>query len=53
MNDKEKAVVAADIKISYTGNSFEEFLEVVEKIKNACDFAHKLTINVESDFFKT
>ena len=53
MDKKETAIIAAEIKISYTGNSFEDFIEVVEKIKNACDFAHKLTINVESDFVKT
>ena len=52
MAKKETAVIAAEIKISYTGNSFEEFLEVAEKVRNACDFAHKLTISVESDFFK-
>ena len=53
LDKKETAVIAAEIKISYTGNSFAEFLEVVEKIRTACDFDHKLTINVEGDFIKS
>ena len=52
MDKKEKAVIAAEITISYTGNSFAELQEVIKKIREVCDFNHKLTVGIEEDFFK-
>lgn len=49
MAKKETAVVAAEIAISYAGNSFEELQEVIKKIREICNFDHKLTVGIEEE----
>lgn len=53
MEKKENAVIACEIKIGVTAKSWSEIQEMLRKIREACDFDHKLKINFDGEFFKT
>lgn len=52
MEKKENAVIACEIKIGVTAKSWSEIQEMLRKIREACDFDHKLKINFDGEFFK-
>ncbi|MBQ6976347.1 MAG: hypothetical protein IJQ16_07325 [Selenomonadaceae bacterium] len=49
--EKEKAAIAAEIKISITSNTFEEVETMIKQIKDACKSSeYKLSLSLEGNF---
>ncbi|MBR3746055.1 MAG: hypothetical protein IKP64_00975 [Selenomonadaceae bacterium] len=49
--NKQNAVIACEIKISFTGRSFEEVRRLIEKVRECCaSNDHKLEIIFSGDF---
>ena len=53
MEINETAVVACQVKISVTANSYREIQEMIERFRAACTDNYKLEVSFSGDFFKT
>ena len=47
----ETAVIACEVKISVTGNSYEEIKQLIERLREACEGNYKLEVNFCGEFF--
>ena len=52
MENKETAIVACEVRISVTANSYQEIQELIERLRAACTDNYKLEVNFSGEFFK-